>query len=264
MPSVRRIKALGLITVLTVLILFYFTSGARQTRSSDFYTRTQDALAQRDAESKLMSQQQSRTEDDIIQSGGGGSGKGSKVVEAAGNAVSAGAKVRAGSTSTDDQEDDGSTVSERLRKAEEDAKRAADAKGRRVKQEVMGEGVGGGPRSEEDGKDGKSVAGRVYMKDGESGSGVAPGVAGVGGKMSEKERKGEIDEEETEEEHQTETELNIILKKSPSKCFPARIWPNEMLCESSIDSFRSQLLFFPKPIVRILDGQSTSCSTSTA
>jgi len=41
-------KAFGLIVTLAVLLTLYITSSARQTRSSDFYTKTQEALKARE------------------------------------------------------------------------------------------------------------------------------------------------------------------------------------------------------------------------
>ena len=41
-------KVFGLIVLLTVFVTFYMTSSARHTRSSDFYTKTQDALKVKD------------------------------------------------------------------------------------------------------------------------------------------------------------------------------------------------------------------------
>jgi len=46
MPSTRRLKAFGIIVLLAVIVTLYVTSAARQTRSSQFYTKTQDALAE--------------------------------------------------------------------------------------------------------------------------------------------------------------------------------------------------------------------------
>lgn len=46
MPSQRRLKTFGLLVFIFVLIALYLTSSARQTRSSQFYTKTQDALAE--------------------------------------------------------------------------------------------------------------------------------------------------------------------------------------------------------------------------
>ncbi|KAF2473713.1 thioredoxin-like protein [Lindgomyces ingoldianus] len=50
MPSQRRVKAFGLLVVLAVLVTLYMTSSPRQTRSSDFYTKTQEALQAREYE----------------------------------------------------------------------------------------------------------------------------------------------------------------------------------------------------------------------
>jgi hypothetical protein len=52
MPSNRRLKAALLLIAVFVLVSIYVTSAARQTRSSDFYTRTSDALAQRAEEER--------------------------------------------------------------------------------------------------------------------------------------------------------------------------------------------------------------------
>jgi glutaredoxin len=46
MPSQRRIKVFALVILIFVLVTLYVTGAARQTRSSQFYTKTQDALAQ--------------------------------------------------------------------------------------------------------------------------------------------------------------------------------------------------------------------------
>lgn len=47
MPSSRRLRITGLVAVLIVLIIFYTTNGARSTSNSPFYTRTVDALRDR-------------------------------------------------------------------------------------------------------------------------------------------------------------------------------------------------------------------------
>ncbi|KAF2738923.1 glutaredoxin [Polyplosphaeria fusca] len=44
MPSQRRAKAMSLLVVLAIIVTLYMTSSARQTRTSDFYTKTQEAL----------------------------------------------------------------------------------------------------------------------------------------------------------------------------------------------------------------------------
>jgi len=46
MPSPRRLKVFALLVLIVFLVTLYITSAARQTRSSEFYTKTQDALAQ--------------------------------------------------------------------------------------------------------------------------------------------------------------------------------------------------------------------------
>lgn len=60
MPSQRRMKFFGILIVTTIVVLFYMSRAAHQTQSSDFYTKTQQALQekeyaeaakQRDAES---------------------------------------------------------------------------------------------------------------------------------------------------------------------------------------------------------------------
>lgn len=49
MPSSRRLKVTGLIALLTVCIIFYVTNGARSTHESPFYTRTVQAINERQA-----------------------------------------------------------------------------------------------------------------------------------------------------------------------------------------------------------------------
>jgi hypothetical protein len=109
-------------------------------------------------------------------------------------------------------------VGKRLREAEEQAKKSADAKGRKMAQEVMGKGLEPEALKDDTAADGgKSVAGRFRMKDD---SDEPLGVAKVGGNVGEKDRKGKgkQDDEETDEDHEVEVELNAILKKSPSMC----------------------------------------------
>ncbi|KAJ4368392.1 hypothetical protein N0V83_006749 [Neocucurbitaria cava] len=44
MPSQRRIRLFGVLIVITVIALVYMSRGGHQTRTSDFYTKTQEAL----------------------------------------------------------------------------------------------------------------------------------------------------------------------------------------------------------------------------
>jgi len=48
MPSQRRTRLYAILLVVTIFVLLYLTQGARQTRESDFYTKTQQALLERD------------------------------------------------------------------------------------------------------------------------------------------------------------------------------------------------------------------------
>lgn len=48
MPSPRRTRLYALLLVVTLAVLLYMTTGARRTRESDFYTKTQQALLERD------------------------------------------------------------------------------------------------------------------------------------------------------------------------------------------------------------------------
>jgi hypothetical protein len=52
MPTPRRLRLSILLSVIAIIFLLYFYTAADQTRSSDFYTRTSSALAQREAEEK--------------------------------------------------------------------------------------------------------------------------------------------------------------------------------------------------------------------
>jgi glutaredoxin len=57
MPSQRRVRAYGLVLVIVIIITIYMSSSERQTRTSDFYTKTQEALQHREFEKQ--SQQRS-------------------------------------------------------------------------------------------------------------------------------------------------------------------------------------------------------------
>ncbi|CBX94138.1 hypothetical protein IAQ61_004009 [Plenodomus lingam] len=48
MPSQRRTRVYSIFLVIAIFVLFYMTRGARQTRESDFYTKTQQALQEKD------------------------------------------------------------------------------------------------------------------------------------------------------------------------------------------------------------------------
>ncbi|KAL6710342.1 hypothetical protein ACN47E_009288 [Coniothyrium glycines] len=47
MPSQRRMRLYSILTITLIVVLFYVTRGAHQTQTSDFYTKTQQALEER-------------------------------------------------------------------------------------------------------------------------------------------------------------------------------------------------------------------------
>lgn len=50
MPSQRRVRLIALLGLIGVIIIFYMSGSAHQTRNSDFYTKTQEALETREHE----------------------------------------------------------------------------------------------------------------------------------------------------------------------------------------------------------------------
>ncbi|KAF1919970.1 thioredoxin-like protein [Ampelomyces quisqualis] len=50
MPSPRRMRFYGILVVITVVVLLYMTNAAHHTQTSDFYTKTQQALQEREHE----------------------------------------------------------------------------------------------------------------------------------------------------------------------------------------------------------------------
>ena len=47
MPSQRRIRFYGVLLLVTIVVVLYMSRGAHQTQTSDFYTKTQEALQER-------------------------------------------------------------------------------------------------------------------------------------------------------------------------------------------------------------------------
>ncbi|KAF2645555.1 glutaredoxin [Massarina eburnea CBS 473.64] len=166
MPSQRRVRVFGLLLFVFVAITLYMTTSARQTRSSAFYVKTQEALQARE------------------------------YMEAA-------------------KQRDADGVESRLKAAEDDAKKATNAK-----HEKYLDSVGGGSKENK-----KSVGGGKFrMQDGDEQKAV-PGVATVGGrprdKLASKEKA-----KESPEDHEVEVELNAILKKSPIIIFSKSYCPH--------------------------------------
>lgn len=50
MPSQRRSRLIGVLILLTIVVVLYMSKGAHQTKTSDFYTKTQQALQEREHE----------------------------------------------------------------------------------------------------------------------------------------------------------------------------------------------------------------------
>ncbi|EAT83715.1 hypothetical protein HBI56_063870 [Parastagonospora nodorum] len=48
MPSQRRVRLYGVLALVTIVVLLYMSRAAHQTHSSDFYTKTQQALQERE------------------------------------------------------------------------------------------------------------------------------------------------------------------------------------------------------------------------
>jgi hypothetical protein len=48
MPSQRRMRFFGTLIVITIVVLFYMSRAAQQTQTSDFYTKTQQALQEKE------------------------------------------------------------------------------------------------------------------------------------------------------------------------------------------------------------------------
>ncbi|KAF1846501.1 glutaredoxin [Cucurbitaria berberidis CBS 394.84] len=99
---------------------------------------------------------------------------------------------------------DADGVGSRLKAAEDQAKKAADEKYDSKKVAIEGD-------------DQKGVAGRVKL-----GGDKVPGVAAQGGRSRD---QAIVKEDETPEAHEVETELNLILKKSPMIIFSKSYCP---------------------------------------
>jgi hypothetical protein len=48
MPSQRRVRFYGVLVLVTIIVLVYISRGAHQTHNSDFYTKTEQALQERE------------------------------------------------------------------------------------------------------------------------------------------------------------------------------------------------------------------------
>ncbi|KAI6904780.1 hypothetical protein KC318_g6271 [Hortaea werneckii] len=219
MPSSRRMKITGLIALLTVLIIFYVSNGAKNTYDSPFYTRTVEAIKNRqDAEARqdIIAEEKTRL------------ARVEKIQEEHDAAVSAAVS------------DESIPVN-----VGGDAAKAAGAGTGKEKQKPLVEDLGEVAESAkakagtatdkvlEDADNVKPVAGRKTMSKGEKVVPTKPatasdddGVAKVGNVAAK--ASNPIQEKpgpESEEDHAVETELNDILKKGPIIIFSKSFCP---------------------------------------
>lgn len=193
MPSQRRVKAFGLIVILIVLLILYVSSSARQTRNSDFYTKTSQALeAQRAREAKA--QQDAASDAEIAK------------------------KLRDAEARAKKQE------SQRHHAPVQEVVGLNEPKGKDAVHGPVKPAVAAKVGDEEAGDHEKSVAGRVsYTDKKDKDDGVAKvgnigdGVAGLGADKPKESHGAEKEQKaETEDDHEVEVEFNAILKRSPS------------------------------------------------
>ncbi|KAK3114795.1 hypothetical protein LTR53_006529 [Teratosphaeriaceae sp. CCFEE 6253] len=230
MPSSRRMKVTGLIALLTVLIIFYVMNGASNTHNSPFYTRTVQAIKNRqDAEARenVIAEERSRLdrverlqkEHDAAILAAAAEETGSVLKKVGGDAAKA-AGVGAGP-------DKQKPLAQDVKEAASSVVAAVGSAASQVAEKV------------------KPVAGRKTMQAGGAGTGdkvvqTKPasareddGVAKVGNVAQPKAalaRAGSDEGDaqhgpETEEAHRVETELNDILKKGPIIVFSKSYCP---------------------------------------
>ena len=226
MPSTRRVKVVGLLLFATILILLYLTSGASQTRTSEFYTRTVAAIDTRhrtqakeaaDLEQKNRVQELQKLKNDV-ESGkeelGSGLGSGKKAPDSPIPGAGAGAGAGKGAQKPLAEE-----VGEVAKGVKEGVKGAVKSVEKGVKDAVHGvAGIATAAAAEGE----KSVAGRKMMKDDGSGKIVKDdGVAKVGNTGQKEAAAKSEPGPDTKEDHQVEVEFNDILKKSPSEFIPS-------------------------------------------
>jgi len=212
MPSSRRLKVTGFIVVLTFLIIFYVTNGAKNTYNSPFYTRTVDAIKSRqdaDARQDMMAEEKQRL------------GRVERLQKEHDAAISAAAPAKeTGMLSGDVAQAVGvAHGADKQKPVMEDVKQgvSAAAEAAHQAQTAVADKV-------------KGVAGRVTMKkddrvvDAKSTAKGDDGVAKVGN-VEPKASQALTSAAETEEEHAVETELNDILKKGPIIIFSKSYCP---------------------------------------
>jgi FtsZ-interacting cell division protein ZipA len=204
MPSNRRLKGFFLIVVLLVLLTLYVTASARQTRSSQFYTKTQDALdaARVAKQAKLHDSEAALGEDDMI----------THRLKAAEEAAKRNADKKGDEFHGEETKQKVIKVKESLEEVDEEKKLSSKSKSSKSFKSDS-KSSSGGSRYPEEGE--KGVAGRKIIKDN-----VEKVLKGEPIKEAEAAEEDEEDDkkphEETEDELKAHAELNDILKKSPS------------------------------------------------
>jgi FtsZ-interacting cell division protein ZipA len=200
MPSNRRVNAFFLVIVLVALLTIYISASARQTRSSDFYTKTQDAIdASRRAKDTKAADAEVATGEDI---------RIKDRLEAAATAAKAKAEEKAESYHGSEAKQKALKVAESLRDdPPQKNSHSEPSKGAKAAKEPSVKGE-------------KSVAGRIKLKGPkETMPKVSSDVEDVD--IEADKEDAEAYREETEDEQKAHAELSEILKRSPSMLFPS-------------------------------------------
>ncbi|KAK5120530.1 hypothetical protein LTR85_006186 [Meristemomyces frigidus] len=215
MPSSRRLKVTGLIAILTVLIIVYVTNGAKSTYNSPFYTRTVEAMNNRqntEARQNVIAEEKQRL--DRVE----------RLQKEHDGAISAAAAAETGSVIVGG---DAAKAAGAEAEPEKQKPLAADVK------EAVGEAAGAVKDKVLAQADKvKPVAGRKTMADkvvqtkpaADGDDGVAK-VGNVAPKKVSNAVAGEKHGPETEDDHKVEIELNDILKKGPIIIFSKSYCP---------------------------------------
>lgn len=196
MPSGRQYRAIGLVALLTILVLYYVSNGERLTHNSEFYKKTVAAIEQKkDAEARqhIIEEEKQRLERvDRLQ-----------------------------------KEHDAAMATATSELASVPTKPAAVGPAPDHQKPIIDDSV------DADAKGEKIVAGRKKMNDGKKiveerpASDSDDGVAKVGnvGAKSSSAAKGHQEESESAEDRKVEQELNDILKKGPIIIFSKSYCP---------------------------------------
>lgn len=232
MPSNRRLKAFFLVVVLVVLLTLYVSASARQTRSSDFYTKTQDAIvASRQAKEAGLSESEIATgEDEMIK----------HRLKAAQDAAKVKAEEKAETYHGSEAKQKALKVAESLR---DDPVKDENDDYVAPKSSKQSKSSG----KKESGKGEKSVAGRILVKEDKE--------AVLKTKGDDDEEEEEPFREETADEQKAHAELSEILKKSPSMLI--------RFFRSGMEANMRQSSYSPRHTVHTRRKQNTSCSRST-